>query len=247
MPDPCIINPRRSSGEPHLPLRGLLLVNPGEARQAIAMGRDLGGIPAPLFHSNLLLLPPPAPFFIAGPAVGAPMAAMTLEKLIALGAGEVIVVGWAGALQENLRIGDMVVPSGFLSEESTSAHYPVETITPSSRLRALLLSLFAPMEPRTGTVWTTDAPYRETATKIARHRNAGILAVDMESCALAAVARFRAIELAPLLLISDELYHAQWRPGFHGKPFRQRSRATIETLIRQMLTVIPDGPSPGAG
>jgi uridine phosphorylase len=39
-----------------------------------------------------------------------------------------------------------------------------------------------------GTAWTTDAPFRETATEIERHRSAGILAVEMEASALYAFA-----------------------------------------------------------
>jgi uridine phosphorylase len=39
-----------------------------------------------------------------------------------------------------------------------------------------------------GTAWTTDAPFRETATEIERHRSAGVLAVEMEASALYAFA-----------------------------------------------------------
>jgi purine-nucleoside phosphorylase len=40
-----------------------------------------------------------------------------------------------------------------------------------------------------GSVWTTDAPFRETASGIERHRSTGILAVEMEAAALYAFAR----------------------------------------------------------
>ena len=42
-----------------------------------------------------------------------------------------------------------------------------------------------------GTVWTTDAPFRETAETIRRRQADGILAVEMEAAALYAFARAR--------------------------------------------------------
>jgi purine-nucleoside phosphorylase len=39
-----------------------------------------------------------------------------------------------------------------------------------------------------GTTWTTDAPFRETATAVAAARAEGILAVEMEAAALYAFA-----------------------------------------------------------
>jgi uridine phosphorylase len=42
-----------------------------------------------------------------------------------------------------------------------------------------------------GAAWTTDAPFRETDAAIARSRQLGILAVEMEAAALYAFARAR--------------------------------------------------------
>jgi len=42
-----------------------------------------------------------------------------------------------------------------------------------------------------GSTWTTDAPFRETESVIVRHREAGILAVEMEAAALYAFAQAR--------------------------------------------------------
>ncbi|MDG7021529.1 MAG: uridine phosphorylase, partial [Nitrososphaerota archaeon] len=43
----------------------------------------------------------------------------------------------------------------------------------------------------TGTVWTTDAPYRETAEQLAGHSKAGALAVEMQAASLFAFSRAR--------------------------------------------------------
>ena len=58
-----------------------------------------------------------------------------------------------------------------------------------SRLGALVEA--APISVFQGATWTTDAPYRETEEAIAAHRDAGILAVEMEAAALYAFARSR--------------------------------------------------------
>ena len=57
------------------------------------------------------------PLFLSGPFLGAPYAVMGMEKLIALGANRIWVLGWCGSLQPHLRIGDLVVPVSALSEE----------------------------------------------------------------------------------------------------------------------------------
>lgn len=53
---------------------------------------------------------------------------------------------------------------------------------PLQRLEALVAA--APVTAFKGATWTTDAPYRETEEAIAAHRDADILAVEMEAAAL---------------------------------------------------------------
>ena len=78
-----------------------------------------------------------------------------------------------------------------------------------------------------GRLWTTDAPYRETAEKIARLRAAGVQAVDMEVAALLAVAAYRGCEVAALLVVSDECYHPTWRPGFGAPELRRGCQEAV--------------------
>ena len=46
-----------------------------------------------------------------------------------------------------------------------------------------------------GSSWTTDAPYRETASEIAKAAEAGVACVEMEAAALYAFAAARDQEL----------------------------------------------------
>jgi uridine phosphorylase len=161
------------------------------------------------------------------------MAVMTLEKLIALGCRKVVVMGWCGALRPELRVGDILLPTWTHSEEGVSAHYPlaIPAAAPAALNKKISASLTeAGLASRQGPIWTTDAPYRELPSKIKKFAGAGIMAVDMEFSALCTVAAFRRIELAAVLLVSDELYHEAWHPGYTGKAFKKKSRALFDHL-----------------
>ena len=47
----------------------------------------------------------------------------------------------------------------------------------------------SPVPVETGSVWTTDAPFRETASAVEFCKSEGLLAVEMEAAALYAFAR----------------------------------------------------------
>jgi uridine phosphorylase len=229
-----VVHPSRGKNEPQLPACGVLLVNPSEARQAAQISGQEGWARHFLFHSNLFSAQSP-PTFWAGPAVGAPMAVICLEKLIALGARRIIVCGWCGSFQPDLGVGELVVPTWSISEEGTSGHYPLAGRSESSpRLRKDLKDFFAATgkELKEGPVWTTDALYRETREKVVRHGQQGILGVDMECSALIQVAAFRRVELAAVLMVSDLLWQDPWQPAFQSKEFRARSRVLVADLLR---------------
>jgi uridine phosphorylase len=232
-----VINPSREKGEPLLPGTGLLFINPGEAAQALSLVREQRGTRHFLFNSNLFQIPAAEQtkaFFVAGPSVGAPMAVLTLEKLVALGARRIIICGWCGALAETVRAGDILLPTWALSEEGTSGHYPVESQPESSPAlrQALAKHLRARnIAPISGPVWTTDAPFRETWDKVRAYGRQSLLGVEMEFAALCSVAAFREVDLAAVLLVSDELWRQPWQPGFKDKKFKQRSRQVVEILF----------------
>jgi len=227
----CILNPERSKGDPELPATGILAVNPSDANALTAYAGQFGLKRSFLFNSSLYSSDS---LFLAGPAVGAPMAVLCLEKLIALGAKNIILYGWCGSLQENLHAMDVLIPTHAVSEEGTSNHYRTEDhpIHPSSILSDMLCIALSDkgIAMHQGPVWTTDAPYRETRQKVTEYGEQGIVAVDMEYSALCTVAAFRRVELAAVMLVSDELYRLPWKPNFSLKKFKQRSRELLTLL-----------------
>lgn len=228
----CILNPERCKADPKIPATGILAVNPSDAH-CLAEYAEQAGLKrfflfnSTLYHSDAL--------FLAGPAVGAPMAVLCLEKLIALGAEKIILYGWCGSLQERLHGMDILVPTSGLSEEGTSRHYQSGKsceIIPSTPLRNQLCRVLTDksIEFQQGPLWTTDAPYRETKEKVTDYAAQGIYGVDMEHSALCTVAAFRKVHLAAVMLVSDELRKSPWKPHYSFKAFKKRSRELLTLL-----------------
>jgi uridine phosphorylase len=172
---------------------------------------------------------------LTGPFLGAPQAVMGLEKILALGAKRIWVLGWCGSLQHDLKIGDLVIPSSAVSEEGTSQHYPIDgdlRIT-NEELNWMLETALQEKGHsfKRGSVWTTDAPYRETPAKIKEYQKKGVLAVEMEMSALMTLAVYRKVKIAGLLVVSDELSGLKWHTGFTSPVLKQRSRFAGELLL----------------
>lgn len=224
-----VIIPRREKGDPQLPPTGILSLNPSDCSTMHVLAKEHGLRRHFLFNAQLYCN---EQIFLAGPAVGAPMAVICLEKLIALGADRIIVYGWCGSLTPQLRIADIFLPCAGLSEEGTSVHYPTQTPWASSLHGPLSCTLQqSGLTPHTGAIWTTDALYRETWTKVEQYKDRGLMAVDMECTALHSVAAFRGVSLGAVLLVSDELFDGRWRSGYSRPQFRARSRQLLTLLF----------------
>ena len=172
---------------------------------------------------------------LLGPFLGAPQAVMAMEKMIALGAKRIWVLGWCGSLQPNLRIGDLVIPTGAICEEGTSQHYPIGKKNPETDAELNLMLEEALKEKGQtfvrGTVWTTDAPYRETPLKVKTYQGKEVLAVEMEMSALMTLATYRGVKLAGLLVIADELFDLKWHSGFKNPRLKKTSRSAGKLLL----------------
>lgn len=166
----------------------------------------------------------------AGFGLGAPAAALVIEQLVALGIRRIITVGTAASLQHGLRPGALILCTSALRDEGLSHHYlpPGHTAAPSPALtQHLSQALTATGVPMArGPIWTTDAPYRETAAEAARYQTDGILAADMEAAAVFAVGAYRSVATATVVAVADSLVDR--RP-------RRRSGST-EHVLHAALT-----------
>lgn len=164
--------------------------------------------------------------------MGAPVAATGLERLIALGAKQIIVTGTVGVLDPSIRRSELIVASRAIREEGTSYHYlpPARFVQPSRSLTATLREALDALDypHRTGTTWTTDAFYRETRDKIGRLRlRDGAICVEMEAAAMFAVGRFRKVDVAGLFYASDAVGGGAWDFHNHDGNSTRHSRAVL--------------------
>jgi uridine phosphorylase len=233
--DPCVIEPKKSRREEALPSHAILVFSPGDLDLFSAC------FPQPLRRSHKLYLSDVftgsyegTPVALAGPMLGAPQSVLVLEKMIALGARRFIAAGWCGSLRKDVQVGDIVLPSGAISEEGTSGHYPGSACTPSSSIVEPLRSALAPtgLKIHEGTVWTTDAPFRETYSKLKAFQSRGVLCVDMEASALFTVSRFRGADLAVVLVVSDNLSGLRWVHGFKDPAFHESRKKLVESTLK---------------
>lgn len=59
--------------------------------------------------------------------IGCPSTAIAVEELVRVGADTLIRVGTAGAMQEDIALGDVVIATGAIRDEGTTRHYlPIE-------------------------------------------------------------------------------------------------------------------------
>jgi uridine phosphorylase len=172
--------------------------------------------------------------------VGAPTSAITLEELIASGITRLVTMGTAGALQEDLKIGDILVCDRAIRDEGTSHHY----LPPARFAHAcpiLTTQLCAALDRqgtryRRATSWTTDAPYRETIEEVRHYRAEGIATVEMEAAALFAVGEYRGASVASILTISDIVSETGWQQAFRTDELLGKLLQLFEVALH---TIVP--------
>ncbi len=167
--------------------------------------------------------------------VGAPGTVMFMEEFISCGASVIIGLGAAGSLQPEAPVGTFIIPTDCISEEGTSDHYIDRNtdLYPSRRLVEIIRKSCERdgHNVLSGSLWTTDAPYREFVNKIEEYRKRGILGVDMETSAMYALGSVRGVDVCNLLVVSDELWH-EWRPEFGSPELQEKIRCAERVILR---------------
>jgi len=78
-----------------------------------------------------------------------------------------------------------------------------------------------------GTVWTTDAPYRETNDLLAKYSEQGVLAVEMQAASLFAFGVAQGIPVGMVAHVTNAVDHTQ-------EPFNKGSHAFGQRLLETM-------------
>ncbi len=138
---------------------------------------------------------------IIGCAVGSSFAVLLAEQLFVSGCELLISVTSAGIInQPQQPYTQFLLITEALRDEGTSYHYlPAgQKSHLNNRLFEKIVALVTMNEFNLehGKSWTTDAPYRETAVAIAKAKDYGAVAVEMEAAALYA---FSAVKEKPVI------------------------------------------------
>ena len=150
--------------------------------------------------------------------IGASLAVIGLEHLIATGAEEILILGFCGSLNPDLSTLDVVSINKAYSEEGTSNHYiKRKKIFHSSgplrqKIEDTLVERNLPFLE--GATVSTDAPFRETQSWLLDKQKKGIDVVDMEASAVFSLGEYYDIPTAALMIVSDELTGKRWKNVF---------------------------------
>ena len=235
--DDAIINPKKSNNSPELGPVAVMVATEADLSLLCELSNFTENSFRKLFISRLYVdREARSHVSLAGPLIGAPYAAMLLETLIAWGVRKILFLGWCGAISDNVKIGDVILPTAAMIDEGTSAHY-ISNNSPSTASQMIVNHARQYLREEQiafhhGTIWSTDAVYRETPAKVEYFQKQNALAVDMETSSLFTVAKFRGVELGGVLVVSDELSALKWRPGFKEKRFQQSRRIACRMVTR---------------
>jgi purine-nucleoside phosphorylase len=168
--------------------------------------------------------------------IGAPLAVLSLERLIISGAKEITILGFCGALNQNLQVGDAVSIVKAYSEEGTSSHYfsnrSVYRAGNGLRKKNEHFLKKEDLPFHIGTIVSTDAPYRESHTWLKQKQTKGIDCVDMETSAVFSLAEYYQISASALMLVSDKLNYSRHRFKFHSSELETAIKRYFIPLIK---------------
>jgi uridine phosphorylase len=144
--------------------------------------------------------------------IGGPYAVLIAEQLYSAGARIIIGLTSAGRLAPDLPLPCLVVATSAVRDEGTSYHYlaPSQEVacpTPMAPHLERELTAATGWNVRSGKVWTTDAPYRETKEQIEKWASENALAVEMQTASLFAFGTARRAQVASVLMVSNAVDH----------------------------------------
>jgi len=172
-----------------------------------------------------------AKFGIIGRTIGGPYAVLIAEQLKASGVEIVLGLTSAGRVSGALPLPSLVVVQDAIRDEGTSYHYlpPSKAVRSNPNLAQVLENglhdIGLPMFR--GTVWTTDAPYRETRQQLDGHAANGVLAVEMQAASLLAFSQARGTPVGVVALVTNAADHIE-------ENFNKGSHALGKRLIEAM-------------
>lgn len=135
--------------------------------------------------------------------------AITTEVMCNVQIPHLIRIGTCGALDENIKVGDIVVADRVIRGDGITPYYVTSDFQTLAD-KKIADTLFAAardlgVNVHRGCVWTTDALLRETREIVEAKRKEGAVAVDMVSSALLTIAQTYKVKAGSILAVSDNV------------------------------------------
>jgi DeoD family purine-nucleoside phosphorylase len=147
------------------------------------------------------------PVSVQATGMGCPSTAIVFEELVQLGVKRFLRIGSCGALQPDLRLGDLLVAISAVPADSTAAHLVGEPHAPTADWELVHGAVHAAKHlgrpVRVGPVVSSDLFYNPDDGQYRRWADRGILAVEMEAAVLFTLGALRRRQAGCLLTVSD--------------------------------------------
>jgi len=163
--------------------------------------------------------------------------AITAEVICQAGIKNVLRIGTCGALDEKMKVGDLVVADTVLRGDGVTPYYVDDSfVTRADKELSDVLVASAAVAGAVvhrGCVWSTDALLRETREIVEDKRGKGALAVDMVSSSLLTIAQFYGVRAASILAVSDNVITGEM--GFMNPLYYMAETKLIEIALAAVL------------
>lgn len=141
---------------------------------------------------------------VVSTGIGGASTGIAVEELRNIGVKSMIRIGSCGSLQENVRLGDLIIVNGAVRDEGTTKAY-VESIYPAIPDTELMCAAIEAAKSKgivyhVGRARSHDSFYTEKEEQIDNYwTGKGILGADMETAALFTIGGLRGIRTASVL------------------------------------------------
>ncbi|NIO11857.1 MAG: hypothetical protein GTO40_29055 [Deltaproteobacteria bacterium] len=160
--------------------------------------------------------------------------AITTELLCAGGVESLIRIGSCGALNPNVKIGDLVIVAGAVRGEGTTPYYVTQNFSTVSHPEIIQALTEAAKEfdikAHVGWVYTTDALFKETPELMDGLEKQGISAIDMVTSSFLTVAQVHNKKAGAVMAVSDECYSGNY--GFRDQSFLDAENTMVNLAFK---------------
>lgn len=146
---------------------------------------------------------------VTSTGIGGPSTAIAVEELKNIGVNALIRIGSCGALQSNIKLGDLILATGAVRNDGASKSYIESSYpaVPDINLLTIIINTASELKYKyhCGIIRSHDSFYTDTEQAIDSFwSDKGILASDMESASLMVVGSLRGLRTASILNVVVE-------------------------------------------